>query len=49
MNSDAQIAGGGWGQAKTWLTPDEIQLMRNACLTEGVPTFLQDHREAFSN
>ena len=33
-------------QAKTWLTPDQIQQLRNACLSSEVPTYLQDQREA---
>jgi len=33
-------------QAKTWLTPDQVQQLRNACLSAEVPTYLQDHRQA---
>lgn len=36
----------GRNQAKTWLTPDQIQELRNACLSSEVPTYLQDQREA---
>lgn len=46
MNSDVQSRGGATEQAKTWLTPSGVQKLRNACLTNGVPTYLQDHREA---
>lgn len=42
MNSDVQTR----EQAKTWLTPSDLQEMRNACLTSEVPTYLQDQREA---
>ena len=33
-------------QAKTWLTPDHVQELRNACLSEEIPTYLQEQREA---
>lgn len=46
MNADVQNAVSPRSSAKTWLTPDGIQQMRNACLTSEVPTYLQDHREA---
>jgi integrase len=32
--------------AKTWLTPDQVQQLRNACLSAEIPTYLQDHRAA---
>lgn len=33
-------------QAKTWLLPDDVEAMRDACLSAEVPTFLQDRNEA---
>jgi integrase/recombinase XerC len=33
-------------QAKTWLKPEDVEAMRDACLTADVPTYLQDRNEA---
>ena len=33
-------------QAKTWLTPADVQQLRNACLSGELPTYLQDRHEA---
>jgi integrase len=33
-------------QAKTWLLPNQVEAMRDACLSEQVPTYLQDRNEA---
>lgn len=34
------------GRARTWLKPEQIEAMRDVCLTEAVPTYLQDRNEA---
>lgn len=46
MKADVQTPSSPRSSAKTWLTPTEIQQMRNACLTSDIPTYLQDQREA---
>ncbi|WP_247010813.1 site-specific integrase [Halorientalis litorea] len=34
------------GRARTWLKPEQVDQMRDVCLTEAVPTYLQDRNEA---
>lgn len=36
----------GDGRARTWLKPEQIEQLRDACLTDAVPTYLQDRDEA---
>lgn len=45
MEADVQNAVSPRSSAKTWLTPEDVQQLRNACLTSEVPMYLQDHRE----
>lgn len=33
-------------QATTWVLPEDVEAMRDACLSEEIPTFLQDRNEA---
>lgn len=34
------------GGARTWLTPNQVEQLRDVCLTDAVPTYLQDRNEA---
>ena len=34
------------GRARTWLKPEQVDRLRDVCLTEAVPTYLQDRNEA---
>lgn len=34
------------GRAATWLKPRQVDAMRDVCLTDAVPTYLQDRNEA---
>jgi len=34
------------GRARTWLKPDQVDRLRDVCLTDAVPTYLQDRNEA---
>lgn len=34
------------GRARTWLKPEQVDQMRDVCLTDAVPTYLQDRNEA---
>jgi integrase len=34
------------GRARTWLKPEQVDQMRDMCLTDAVPTYLQDRNEA---
>ncbi|QCC57309.1 tyrosine-type recombinase/integrase (plasmid) [Natrinema thermotolerans] len=33
------------GRARTWLKPEQIEQLRDVCLTDAVPTYLQDRNE----
>jgi integrase len=33
-------------RARTWLKPDQVEELRDVCLTDTVPTYLQDRNEA---
>jgi len=34
------------GRARTWLKPEQVDRLRDVCLTDAVPTYLQDRNEA---
>jgi integrase len=34
------------GRARTWLKPEQVEALRDVCLTDVVPTYLQDRDEA---
>jgi len=34
------------GRARTWLKPKQVDRLRDVCLTDAVPTYLQDRNEA---
>jgi len=34
------------GRARTWLKPEQVDRPRDVCLTDAVPTYLQDRNEA---
>jgi integrase len=34
------------GRARTWLKPGQVDRLRDVCLTDAVPTYLQDRNEA---
>jgi len=34
------------GRARTWLKPEQVDRLRDVCLTDAVPTYLQDRTEA---
>lgn len=34
------------GHARTWLKPEQVELLRDECLTDTCPTYLQDRNEA---
>lgn len=34
------------GRARTWLKPEQVERLRDVCLTDAVPTYLQDRNEA---
>jgi len=34
------------GRARTWLKPNQVEQLRDVCLTDAVPTYLQDRNEA---
>jgi len=39
-------AGDDRGRARTWLKPGQVEQLRDACLSEAIPTYLQDRNEA---
>jgi len=46
-NSDVHSTGAGdGGRARTWLKPDQVEQLRDECLTDTCPTYLQDRDEA---
>lgn len=46
-NSDVHSPGtDGTGRARTWLKPEQVEQLRDECLTDTCPTYLQDRDEA---
>ncbi|WP_226043522.1 tyrosine-type recombinase/integrase [Natrinema sp. DC36] len=45
MSTDPQSNSETHTQAKSWLIPEQIETMRDACLGESFPTYLQDRNE----
>jgi integrase len=46
-NSDVHSSGtDGDGRARTWLKPEQVEQLRDECLTDTCPTYLQDRDEA---
>lgn len=41
QSNSSRKSGAQQKQATTWLTPDQIERIRNACLTDAFPTYLQ--------